>query len=270
VPKKPKRVEAPEERAARWKRKEIEARDNLVALKRAYAEAQRIIAAERLQRRMFRITQHAEWLKAGKPADISDETLYSIFALHGDGEALAEAVEAHGITFGMFWWVLHGERAGTEEGKKRLAALARAREAYAHSCVSRLETVVEAEPDPAKAKVLSDVLRFMAAKALPAIYGERAEAANPGRITLQFNLAPTAVEKVVGSGDASPSSDKQIGHAAADSVSAALAKSRMGGRLPPAESELAGPIDPDRTEQPASTTPTPPPGLDPGGDPRGP
>jgi len=98
----------------------------------------------------------------------------------------------------------------TGEAKKRYE---KARENYTHARMVRLYDEIAREPDPQRARLLADTVKWELSKVLPKFYGERPpeQAAGAG-VTFQINLAGALKSDNTVTIEAVPESSKAIEH----------------------------------------------------------
>lgn len=103
-----------------------------------------------------------------------------VAALEGmkDGKTLKSCLIEQGVKYTTGWDAIHADQ--------ELSGLyARAREAYAHAIVQKLNEVADTEEDVARARLKCDNIKWEACKVLPKVYGDKQQLDVTGNITVE-------------------------------------------------------------------------------------
>lgn len=102
-------------------------------------------------------------------------------AMVGEGYSIREAAHALGYNYPRINIAVYRDEA-------LKAALDGAREQYAHERVRLMGQLIEAEPDPVRARLIADCIKWEVSKVLPRFYGEKVAVEAPDGISFSLNI----------------------------------------------------------------------------------
>jgi hypothetical protein len=127
----------------------------------------------------------------GRGQVATEQNIADIIEMTRNGYTMVECAGALDVSTGAVYSYLQRH----PEAKKAVEA---ARLDYAHARVARLYEDIANEPDPQRARLLADVVKWEVSKVLPAYYGDRQPATPAGQgVVFQFNLGAKPVEGTV-------------------------------------------------------------------------
>jgi hypothetical protein len=148
---------------------------------------------ERKQARLAQLqAEGAEWRRAEaleKQGVIpTHEQCQDCIELVESGHNLLEAAESLGYSY-------YAINKAIRKSKELSARLNDAKEMYAHERVRRVSAIIANEPDPARARILADLIKWEVSKVLPKFYGDKLDVAVTDKVSFSFGLAPSSSKK---------------------------------------------------------------------------
>lgn len=140
-----------------------------------------IVAAykQRAEMRRARLLGEGAKYREGKEQATPTRLVHEVIAMVRNGHTTGEACDALGVNPYSLGVVLHRDA-------EAAAALDQARKDYAHARVADIYRRIDEEPDPQRARLYADVVKWEVSKCFPAFYGERMQVeAGPG---ITFNI----------------------------------------------------------------------------------
>jgi hypothetical protein len=142
-------------------------------------EAYRVLVQEQVR--------EAQDIASGRTV-ITDEMCREAIQLLAAGMPLYDACAGKGYSFtGVYQRIMR-----TPELNQAYTA---AREMYAHGAVERIKHLAKVEPDPQRARLLIDTLKWETSKVLPKFYGDKITHEAGEGITFSMNIGQSATKK---------------------------------------------------------------------------
>lgn len=127
--------------------------------------------------------QEAEDLRTGRTV-ITEDMCLNVISMLEAGTSLIDSCRQLGYSFtGVFKMCMKDE--------KLKEAVDHAREMYAHGSVERMRRIILTEDDPARARVLTDLLKWETSKVLPKFYGDKIDVTTGDKVSFSINLGPS-------------------------------------------------------------------------------
>ena len=126
----------------------------------------------------------AEWRQA-QGISYTEQQCMDCIEMTGKGYSLREAAEALGLYYSAVNMCIY-------RSDSLKAAMNAAREQYAHERVRRIDEIVASEPDPARARILVDAIKWEVSKVLPKFYGDKIDVGVSDKVSFSINLAPSS------------------------------------------------------------------------------
>lgn len=124
--------------------------------------------------------QEHQDLKTGRTV-ITDDMCYEVIGMLEAGTTIIDSCRQLGYNFsGVFQRLMRTE--------KLKQAVDHAREMYAHGSVERMRRIILTEDDPARARVLTDLLKWETSKVLPKFYGDKIDVTTGDKVSFSINL----------------------------------------------------------------------------------
>jgi len=119
---------------------------------------------------------------------VTEQMCWDVIGMLESGTSILDACRARGHNFsGVFKKVM------TDEKMKQ--AVDHAREMYAHGSVERMRHLIMTEGDPARARVLTDLLKWETSKVLPKFYGDRIDVTTGDKVSFSINMGVSPTPK---------------------------------------------------------------------------
>lgn len=126
----------------------------------------------------------SEWIKA-KDINYTDEQCLSAIELVPQGHNLLEACEMLDLSYPAVF-------KRVQRNPDLQAAVDAARELYAHERVKQAQRIAEEEADPARARILTDLIKWEVSKVLPKFYGDKVNVDAGDSVTFQLNIGKSS------------------------------------------------------------------------------
>lgn len=156
-------------------------------------EANPVVVQHQLlkEARLQRLREEGEKFKEGADKMAPKEKVMAVIGMISCGHTGPEACDALGIS--LYSYYNHLAR---DPEVKRAADEARLE--YAHARVADMYRRVEEEPDPQKARIYADIVKWEVSKVLPKFYGDRIDVTSNGEgIRFNIGIPPKPAERVI-------------------------------------------------------------------------
>ena len=129
--------------------------------------------AERKRARLERLKEVGLDWREGVDNPIGRDAAGPVIVMHSHGYTVPECCQALGVSLSAFYNAVGRDQVIREQ-------LNTARADYAHRRVAMMQELITTEPDPIRARLIADCLRWEVSKVLPKVYGDKIDVTSAG------------------------------------------------------------------------------------------